>query len=401
MKVGILDLGAGIGMQNELLKGGNDLFIYLHGKPDPGVVGKGSKTHFRWFKNVTDLKSKLAEDNLDLLVKTDHLFNGATVPGKTIGSIASVRKLEMDRQFGADFIQSIVGKGKLRIPKTVNTVEEAKRLRGPRVVAKLDNNKNVQALGSERTFILFKRDLDAFDKVAPKAMYQQYIEGTEVGSGGYMSKGKFIRPFTFIQEYKRKYPKSMGNQILTGESGSCGIFTSDLDEPFQSMMDAHEGKVGDYYGFLDLNCMIDAKGDVYFLEYTSRMGFPTEYEVMAMLDQPYASFLSGILQGKDYTVKNPAFASLKVVDIYSGYFPYQIEVPKLPPGLSIVAVNALKNKKYWSPGIQCFEDLFVVTADASTVRKATKALYDYMPSIQGLGIFYLTEDVGSDWTWRK
>ena len=388
-----------LGLQNKLKDEGHEVHVYVRGHNKRKTTTKQQQDAetlgvYR-YSAIADVATSYKQAQYDLTFATDHIAGLAKIAYNAIG--VSPINIELNRKGGIELIQKLAPS--IRIPKSVYTFEDALSIKTPYVVVKMENNVFNNAFGKLKTFILSKSDLLNMRPLLEKtrALYQEYIVGKEVAFGGYFGGGHFVRPYTWIQEYKRVDPQSINNQIICGESGSCGTFTPNLPFGLADVLTAHEPALKGYTGFIDINTMITPKGDTYFLEYTSRMGFPTEYELLSVLDQSYSSFLLGLLAGKDYKVKSECFASVKVTDYFRGTVPYTITTPRPPKGVYVVPVNAIRKNRVWEAAFT--EDQLVVTGTGANVEECSKALYQYLHTIKGVGIHYLEHDVGNNWIW--
>ena len=400
MKIAFWDRTPNLGLQEKLKEEGNQVDVFFKGRKHHVEEEKGLYT----FRSVKDVAAKYLDGDYDLTFATDHIPGLSAIAYNAIG--VSKSRIELNRLGGISFISSL--SKDIRIPKSVATLTEAMALKSEHIVVKMENNHFHRTFGDFKTFILSKRDLVHMKPLLDrsKAIYQEFIKGNEVAFGGYFGgAGKFVRPFTWIQEYKRLYPASIRNMVISGESGSCGEFTPNLPPTLEKILLAHEPLLGDYCGFIDINTMMTPQGDTYFLEYTSRMGFPTEYELVSLLNQSYTSFLSGLRSGKDFKVKSRHFASLKVVDEFWGQVPYTISIPNTPRGVYVAGMNAIPQEEKFANGVSKLwragysEDQLLVTATGKSVEESATKLYDYVKKIEGMAIYYIERDVGSNWIW--
>ena len=400
MKIAFWDRTPNLGLQEKLKEEGNQVDVFFKDQKPFVDDEKGLYA----FRTIKDVAAKYLAAKYDLTFATDHIPGLPAIAYNAIG--VSKSRIELNRLGGISFISSL--SKDIRIPKSVATLTEAMELKSDHVVVKMENNRFHHTFGNFKTFILNKRDLAHMKPLleSSRAIYQEFIKGNEVAFGGYFGgAGKFVRPFTWIQEYKRLHPVSIRNMVISGESGSCGEFTHNLPPVLEKILLAHEPLLGDYCGFIDINTMMTPQGDTYFLEYTSRMGFPTEYELVSLLNQSYTSFLSGLRSGKDFKVKSRHFASLKVVDEFWGQVPYTISIPNTPRGVYVAGMNAIPQEEKFANGVSKLwraaysEDQLLVTGTGKSVEESATKLYDYVKKIEGMAIYYIERDVGSNWIW--
>jgi phosphoribosylamine--glycine ligase len=154
-------------------------------------------------------------------------------------------------------------------------------------------------------------------------MLQDFIEGIEVGVSAWMSKDGFLpKKYGLNWEFKKMMAGDFGPS--TGEMGSClkYVESSKLAGLTLVPMEEELKRIG-HIGDVDLNCIVDKKGDAYCLEWTNRFGWPSTQIAMAMHRGDPIEWMKDALRGQD---------SLKVDDrcaigvgMYAPPFPYPDE----------------------------------------------------------------------------
>jgi len=140
---------------------------------------------------------------------------------------------------------------------------------------------------------------------APEGVYiDTKVTGREVAYGAFWSSAsKSWGPdVVFTREFKHAMPNGQGN-ILTGEIGTAFAFLPFEDMPV-AFTRAFERlglmlKNTEFSGFIDINCIVNQEG-TWFLEWTTRPGYPTELEIAGWhQDQgmSYGHWLMGIATG--------------------------------------------------------------------------------------------------------
>ena len=135
-------------------------------------------------------------------------------------------------------------------------------------------------------------------KLKGPCMLQDFIEGIEVGvSRGMGSKG-FIGPWNVNFEFKKLMSDDYGP--ATGEMGTVCKYTPEsklADLTLAPMEDALRslGHIGD----VDLNCIVDDKGEPWCLEWTNRFGWPSTQILFASHKGDPVQWMKDALAGKD------------------------------------------------------------------------------------------------------
>jgi len=357
----------------------------------------------RWYSTWRQLGEGVKEISRpsDLIFYVDHFSNLGEA--QQIRAVDLGARLELDRGFAAMFIKKLAPW--IKIPRTTTDPDKAQMFPGDKVVVKFDENQYVVKQrfpgNSIRTMVLYKRDLFLKTTNFQGAVYQEFIEGEEVGFGGFMgAEGKFLQPFTMIQEYKRRYPKQIRSTEMTGESGSCGQFMTwtELDQlsfPIGDLMRAHEVKIRGHVGFFDINCMVTPDGEMYFLEYTTRMPHPTEAQVAACAFS-YTELLFGLWEGmKEFPVRSKYFASVLIKNGIPA-LQYLVSTPPQDTNKWAISNTAGITKNGHFLASEASEDICLVTAFGQDIPESVKNLYECTTKIEGAGVYYLT-DVGADW----
>lgn len=130
-------------------------------------------------------------------------------------------------------------------------------------------------------------------------LLQKFVEGIEVAIGGFLTPYGFRGPWHENFEFKKLMPGEKG--VNTGEMGTVWHTTrnSVLGEKMLKPLESGLLSLG-HTGYIDLNCMVDKRGRIWPLEFTSRPGWPSVNMQMAILDgkDPVRAWQTGIFPEK-------------------------------------------------------------------------------------------------------
>lgn len=127
---------------------------------------------------------------------------------------------------------------------------------------------------------------------------QEIVKGCEMAVGGWFGPGGFNEGWHENWEFKKLFPGDMGPN--TGEQGTVlrVVRQSKLARKVLApLADALE-RLG-YVGYVDVNTIIDEKGNPWPLEFTMRPGWPTFNIQQALVQGDHAEWLAALAQGRD------------------------------------------------------------------------------------------------------
>jgi phosphoribosylamine---glycine ligase len=195
-----------------------------------------------------------------------------------VGPCKATSQLEHDRELGQNIMEQY---GVPTAPyKAFSDYDEAiayVKKRDTRMVSKPfgSDNKALSyvAKGPDDLIFMLKR-WSTQGKFKGQFILQDFVPGIEVAVGGWFDGEGFNSGFHENFEFKKLMNDDIGPN--TGEQGTIlqVLDKSRLAElvllPFQPLLKAHK-----YVGYFDTNCIVDAKGTPYPLEFTVRPGWPT------------------------------------------------------------------------------------------------------------------------------
>jgi phosphoribosylamine---glycine ligase len=208
---------------------------------------------------------------------------------------------------------------------------------------------------------------------------QDFVDGVEMATGGWFGPGGFDQGWNDNFEFKKLMPSNYG--MNTGEMGSVLRFTKRSKLARQVLQPLSEtlGRMG-YIGYVDINCIIDANGNPWPLEFTLRPGYPTiniEAEVHG-IDDPVER-LYALAKGDDCrSVMLDRIALGVVVALPS--FPHSHSLAKEIDGIPIHGISGRLRPHFHPCQIRKNKDTLetagdyvaVVTSSAGTVADARR-----------------------------
>lgn len=136
------------------------------------------------------------------------------------------------------------------------------------------------------------------DKLKGTFILQEFVAGIEMGVGGWFGPGGFNQGWEENWEFKKFMNDDKGNQ--TGEQGTVMRFSrkAKLADKVLKPLESELEKLG-YLGCVDVNCIIDERGDIHPLEFTMRMGWPAFNIQQALHKGDHAEWLLDLAEGRD------------------------------------------------------------------------------------------------------
>lgn len=127
---------------------------------------------------------------------------------------------------------------------------------------------------------------------------QEFVGGVEMAVGGWFGPGGFNIGWCENFEFKKLMDGDKG--VATGEQGTVVRYVrrSKLAEKVLAPLEPALEKAG-YVGYIDVNCIIDDKGDPWPLEFTMRPGWPTFNIQQALHEGDCVEWMRDLAMGKD------------------------------------------------------------------------------------------------------
>jgi len=136
------------------------------------------------------------------------------------------------------------------------------------------------------------------NKLKSEFILQDFIEGTEMGVGGWFGPHGFNAGWEENFEFKKLMDGDMG--VATGEQGTViryvrrSKLARKVLEPLTDMLAA-----ANYVGDVDVNCIIDDRGNPWPLEFTMRPGWPTFNIEQELRQGDPVEWLAMLAEGQD------------------------------------------------------------------------------------------------------
>lgn len=207
----------------------------------------------------------------------------------------------------AEGMKALEAKG-IKVPpyKTFATLQEAMKYaekEDKRLVFKTlgdEEDKSLSYCASDGPDMVWriKSWIDAGMTLKGPCMLQDFIEGIEVGVSRWMGKSGFIGPWNVNFEFKKLMSDDYGP--ATGEMGTVTKYTpsSRLADMTLAPMEKSLKELG-HIGDVDLNCIVDDKGEAWCLEWTNRFGWPSTQILFASHKGDPMKWMRDATQGKD------------------------------------------------------------------------------------------------------
>ena len=220
------------------------------------------------------------------------------------GPSARSAALEIKRESG---MKALEAKG-IKVPpyKTFPTLQAAKAYaekNDKRLVFKTlgdEEDKSLSYCSSDAKDMVWRIQswIDAGMTLKGPCMLQDFIEGIEVGVSRWMGKSGFIGPWNVNFEFKKLMTDDYGP--ATGEMGTVTKYApeSKLADMTLAPMEKTLRELG-HIGDVDLNCIVDAKGEAWCLEWTNRFGWPSTQILFASHKGDPVQWMKDATDGKD------------------------------------------------------------------------------------------------------
>ena len=147
-----------------------------------------------------------------------------------------------------------------------------------------------------------------------KFILQEFRPGIEFGVGGWFGAGGFSKNFCESWEHKKLMDGELG--VTTGEQGTIVRYTQDSKLAQQMLLPLEDMLHGlGYTGYIDVNCIVDDKGQAWPLEFTMRPGWPLFNIQLSLHKGDPAQWMLDLINGEDTLRVSDKIAAGVVVTI--------------------------------------------------------------------------------------
>ena len=225
---------------------------------------------------------------------------------------------------------------------------------------------------------------------------QEFHKGIEFGVGGWFGPGGFNKAFCHSHEFKKLLAGDLG--VSTGEEGTI-VYYSEQSLLADKMLKPLEGMLHGlgYTGYIDVNCIIDEKGQPWPLEFTMRPGWPLFMIQQALHKGDPAQWMLDLLNGKDTLKVHEKVACGVVITMppypfdkgtptneHAGYPMFDLTMEDVTKNVHLAAVMCGKAPAMVGDKLKLNEEMFVTAGNyvcivsglGDTVEEARKTCYD-------------------------
>jgi phosphoribosylamine--glycine ligase len=305
MHILVIDIdGCGLDFCLRCLAAGHEVRLFIRNDPKDGrsLVGQGMvekvphwEPHLNWADLILLTGNDYYVHNLEPLRKHYPIF-GPPLEGM---------RLELDREFGSQILKE---HGVNMIPYTTfrshEAAEEWVRKNPRRFVSKPTDNRKANANKAlsyvskdAADMVYMLQRWRRLGKNKGPFMLQEFRAGVEIGVSCWFAGGRWGK-INENFEFKKLMPGDVG--VNTGEMGSVLKYV-DRSRLFNQVLRPLGGYLADidYRGDIDLNCIVDEDGEIWPLEFTSRLGWPAFYIMQAQHLCDPAQWMLDLMNGRD------------------------------------------------------------------------------------------------------
>ncbi len=280
MRVLIIDSsGNGLDLSYRAQRDGHTVKTFIRQTPKSEHIGRGLvelvddwHTWYRWADLV------LCTDNTRYLRDLGALQREHPIP--CVAASEEAAEWELDRSKGQAVLRrhgipTISGKEFSDYDSAIAYVKK----RDTRFVSKPSGDVEDKALSyvskSPADMVYMLERWKKAQKHKAPFILQEFVEGVEMAVGGWFGPGGFNEGWCENFEFKKLMNDDLGP--ATGEQGTVLRYVkqSKLARRVLQPLEGELAKVN-YCGYVDVNCIIDDKGQAWPLEFTMRFGWPTQ-----------------------------------------------------------------------------------------------------------------------------
>ena len=362
----------------------------------------------------------------DLVVCTDNSLYLLDVEryrkegGLVIGASPEHAKWEIDREYGQKLLEKhgvpiAVSKTFRDFDKAIAFVKKTMQRYACKPTGGVEANKSLSYVSSGPDDMVFM--LERWKKLGNLKndfVLQEFIPGVEMGVAGWFGPGGWNDGWEENFEFKKLMNDDMGPN--TGEQGTVLRYVKSsklakkMLEPITEVLE----KTG-YVGDIDVNCIIDDKGQAWPLEFTCRLGWPAFNLQTALIEGDPVQWLLDLANGIDSHPFSMNEICAGVVLSMPDY-PYSHATQKEVVGIPIYGTTdslwehihpceMMMGEKipeqvgetisYLPCPVTAGDYILVMTGVAPTVKEATKLSYRRLKKLTLPGSQMYRTDIGS------
>lgn len=277
---------------------------WVRDTPKTALIGKGLAERVDdWRKWALWADLIVLADNTKYVYGADQLRR-AYPDIRIVGATESTADWELNRTLG----QAVMKKAGIDVPsyREFRDYDQAiayVKKEGRRFVSKPCGDEPDKSLSyvskSPADMVYMLQRWKKAQKLKGSFMLQDFVAGCEMAVGNWFSpKAGFTQGWCENWEFKKLMAGETGP--ATGEMGTVVRYVarSKLADKVLKPLEEALAREG-YCGYVDVNCIIDEKGDPHPLEFTMRPGWPTFNIQQALLKGDHAQWLADLCDGRD------------------------------------------------------------------------------------------------------
>jgi phosphoribosylamine--glycine ligase len=167
-------------------------------------------------------------------------------------------------------------------------------------------------------------------------IFQPFFPGIEMAVGGWVGRDGFSSWFLENFEFKKLMNDDLG--VNTGEQGTVMRYVQDSELARRVLLPLEAALIrAGYTGYVDVAVMINDKGEICPLEFTTRHGWPL-FQIQQALHPDICNWMADLLEGRD-TFKPYTDVAVGVV-VTMPEFPYSHMMRKDVTGFPVWGIDA-------------------------------------------------------------
>lgn len=401
MKVLVIDIhGSAVDFCLRAQWAGHDVRHYLAPSKRPNI-GRGLTTRVEdWRKHMKWADLILMTSSVKYAWELEDYFE-AGYP--IFGSNEDSAKWELDRVVGME----VLDRHGIDVPSyrkftdfdsAIQHVKTTEQSFVMKPIGEADRSLSYVGKGPADLVSQLKRAKKMFGAPKQPFILQEKVEGVEVAVAGWFGPGGWVGPWEENFEHKKLYAHDLGNN--TGEMGTVMKYVDSsplADKMLKPLTQALHAI--HFVGNIDVNTIIDDKGNIWPLEFTMRLGWPAFYLHTHMHKGDPVQWMKDLIEGRDsLTVSYDVCVGVLVV---GPSFPHSKVLHEEVDGVPLFGINQgnIKNihpievmagrEEVYEGGkweereifVAAGEEFMTVCGTGRTVADAQKEAYDTIKQV--------------------